>query len=96
MQAGYELVIGWANTIKIGLVHWEEVRTSAAQLFSYANNEGMQGGAVRAGPTYLEVVTFIQTDFFICGLAGVQMRLEARQLQRDLLVLTCNYEQVQV
>ena len=41
-----------------------------------------------AGGVYMEIVSLIQLDFYICGLAGVQLRLGSNGLaQSDLLVL---------
>ena len=41
-----------------------------------------------SGSRYMEIVTLVQTDFYICGLGGVVLRVdEGGVAQRDLLLL---------
>ena len=87
-QSPVELIIGCADTIKIGRVREREPLPTVNALGG--GPMGVAGAAMPpAGPVqkYMEIVTLIQTDFYIGGLAGVQLRVEKGVIQHDLLVL---------
>ena len=82
-----ELLIGWADTIKIGRVREREAPLGGS-CAAAAGGAPMGGvGAGGGGGLYMEVVTLIQTDFYIAGLGGVAMRTARGATQSDLLVL---------
>ncbi|EOD17489.1 vacuolar protein sorting 41 [Emiliania huxleyi CCMP1516] len=66
-----ELVIGWADSIKLGVVR----------------SRGGGGPDSKGPRLYMEVVALLQTDFFVCGLATARLRREGGAWATDLLAL---------
>lgn len=102
-----ELIIGCADTIKIGRIREREPAPGVVSSAGVAPTSvgGPMGGALSAfhgacagvgaggdgsgsgGGMYMEIVTMIQTDFYICGLAGVRLRVESGVPKHDVLCL---------
>ena len=82
-----ELVIGWADTIKIGRVREREREHACCGGCATAPAGVAAGGGAGGSGLYMEIVTLIQTDFYICGLAGAVVRTVDGAPQRDLLLL---------
>ena len=97
-ESPVELIIGCADIIKIGRVRERDPPPSG---IPHAGTTPMGVGAAFAGHSggadasaagmggtiYMEITTLIQTDFYICGLAGVQLRVDRGAPQHDILVL---------
>ena len=81
----------WADTIKIGRVRERVLQLGGSSCAGAAGGAPLGGVGAGGGAsvaTYIEIIALIQTDFYICGLAGVTIRYElGRGLQTDLLVL---------
>ena len=76
-ESSSDLLIGWVDVIKIG-----RIRSRDAALSLVA--AGGVAAAAAAGAKYMEIVTLIQTDFYICGLGGARLRQDVSGVR------TCN------
>ena len=89
-----ELLIGWVDEIRIGRVRTGSARAGGVGGTRAGDGTTLSlvgaGGAAAAGAAkYMEIVTLIQTDFYICGLGCVKLRQEegvrkARVRVRDM------------
>ena len=62
------------------------VRTRAVE--SEADGARRPAAVAASGSRYMEIVTLVQTDFYICGLGGVVLRVDDNGVaHRDLLLL---------
>ena len=62
------------------------VRTRAVE--SEADGARRPAAVAASGSRYMEIVTLVQTDFYICGLGGVVLRVDDGGVaHRDLLLL---------
>jgi hypothetical protein len=77
-----ELLIGWADSVKVGQLRTREAETKIGQRAAAA-----AAAAGRDANKYLEILVVIQTDFYVCGLGGASLRYDAGGWQLDLLVL---------
>jgi hypothetical protein len=88
---GTRIACRWADTIKIGRVRERVLQLGGSSCAGAAGGAplgGVGAGSTASVATYMEIIALIQTDFYICGLAGVTIRYElGRGLQSDLLVL---------